>query len=237
MKGAAVRLSAVAAALCVALVFGCVSPYEGTPEDGSGLPGTGTVTAVSDLFSSGGESPGNGERVTRFYTNDGKYRAPSGYTLWTAGDGGAGTPFTSRTVAVRKPYGNGGAGYGVVFCEAPRTAGGTTERVYLTVLINNKGEYAVGKVRGADFRALVWWTGSTRLVSGPGMTNTITVVRDGTEGNKYHLFLNDGPQAEEVTAFVDEGEPYCNGVGRNGYIVVIAPGDLDKAGVEVFFTE
>jgi hypothetical protein len=234
MKGVTRCLAVILAAV---LFFACVSPYEGAGENDSGLPGTGTAIAVSDLFSAGGGSLGSGERVTRFYTNDPKYRTPSGYTLWTAGDGEAATAFVSRTVEVRKPYGNAGAGYGLVFCEAPRTAGGTTERVYLTVLINNNGQYAVGKVRGAAFETLVWWTASSRLVRGNGMTNRVTVVRDTVDGNKYHLFFNDPTRGEEAGAFVDEGEPYCNGVGRGGYIVVIAPGDLDKSGVEVFFTE
>lgn len=225
------------AVFMAAVLTGCLSPYEGSPGPGSGLPGEGTAAVVSELFSTEGGTPGSGMRVTRFYTNDPKYRTPQGYTLWTAGDGEPETPFASRTVEVRKPSGAAGAGYGVVLCEAPRSAGAVTERVYLTVLINNLGQYAVGKVRGAAFQPLVWWTSSERLVSGAGMSNTIRIDRDTEDIHRYHLFFNDPERTAEVRSFVDDGAPRCGGVGRSGYLVVIDSGDLDRSGVEVVFTE
>jgi hypothetical protein len=223
----------VALAVLVLLLAGsCLSPYDGGED--SGLPEEdGTIAAVSELFTTTDES-GN-PRLTRFYTNDSKYRTPWGYTLWTAGDGTATTPFTARTLSVRKPSGDARAGYGIVICEAIRDGEGISERVFLTVMINNNREYAIGKVRGASYESLVWWTASENLVGGGGMSNQIKVELVLGTTDTYKLYLND--MVEEVLTFVDSGLPPCAAVGRNGYIVVIAPADLNNSGVEVWFNE
>jgi hypothetical protein len=222
------------AAAILFLAGGCLSPYKGE-EEGSGLPETGSpVTPVSDLFDV--EDPGGGgdPRVTRFYTNDTKYRTPSGYTLWSAGDGTEVSAFTSRTVTVWKPSGSAVAGYGLVICEALRTTENGTEKVFLTVMINNSGKYAVGKVYGGRYESLVWWKDSTSLIIGSGIPNKITVVKDGTQPNQYDLWLND----VFVETFNDADVPFCESKGRSGYIVVITPTDLaNGSSVDVWFEE
>jgi hypothetical protein len=215
------------------LAGSCLSPYEGGSA-GSGLPETGgSVSYASELFGNDGTDAETGERITRFYTNDPKYRTVSGYTLWTAPDGTASTPFTERTVRVRKPAGSAAAGYGLVLCEAPRTTEKGTERVYLTVMINNNGQYAVGKVYGGRYESLVWWTPGSTLYQGSGMINAVTVTKDTDNINTYQLFLN-GVLAK---TFTDGNAPQCEARGRSGYIVVIAPADLDKSSVEAWFYE
>jgi hypothetical protein len=215
------------------LVGSCLSPYEGGGE-GNGLPETGNpVQYASELFTGEGIDTEPGERITRFYTNDPKYRTVGGYTLWTAGDGDTEAPFSSRTVTVRKVSGSAAAGYGLVLCEAPRTVEGGTEQVYLVVFINNNGQYALGKVYGGRYESLVWWKPSAALYRGSGAVNTITVTKDEENANTYHLFLNTVP----VETFTDGSAPQCNAQGRSGYIVVIAPSDLDRSAVEAWFYE
>ena len=104
--------------------------------------------------------------------------------------------------------------------------------VYLTVMIRNNGQYAVGKVIGSSYIPLVPWTahyglGNTDI----GIWNKIKVAKG--EGNEYNLWFND----KAADAFADDVEPRCEGYVRNGYIVVIAPDDLNKGDVEVFFKE
>jgi hypothetical protein len=216
-----------------AALTGCLSPYEGSGEGEGTLPVTGQPAAeASALFSDEG-SGDDGRRVTRFYTADRKYRTVRGYTLWTAGDGTEGTAFTDRTVVVRKATGNMAAGYGVVICEGVRPVGGVNERVFLTVLVNNQGEYAAGKVYGGRYESLIWWTRDEALLAGSGVGNEIRIVRDGVDPNRYHVHFN----GTEVTTLTDSEGPRCGGIGRSGYVVVIAPDDLAGAGVEAWFEE
>jgi hypothetical protein len=214
-------------AIAVCVLTGCLSPYDGNDNE-SGLPDTATpVEAVSLLFN---EEQKDSQKVTRFYTNDAKYRRPSGYTLWTSGEGGEETPFVSKMVTVRKTSGSSIAGYGMVLCEAPRFVNGVVGRVFLTVMINNNGQYAVGKVTGAVYEPLEWWTPTDKLRKGI-VDNDIRV--DFVYPNSYDLYFNGVKEA----SFIDANPPACEGKGRSGYIVVIAPGDLNHAAVEVLFAE
>jgi len=207
----------------------CVSPYTGETVIINGIPGEeGTPLVIaSDLF-----TPVEiGIYRTRFLAYDPKYRTPTGYTLWSYCS--ENEIFQERTVIVRKPSGNLIAGYGLIICAAPRTVKGRTETIFLTIMINNNQQYTVGKVTGASYVPLVNWTTGGGLRKGVGMENTIRVEKDETNPNKYHLFFNG---VFEVL-FVDEEEPHCEGTGRNGYLVVITPDDLDNKSVEVWFSE
>jgi hypothetical protein len=90
-------------------------------------------------------------------------------------------------------------------------------------------------VRGASYESLVWWTASANLAGGTGMQNVIKVELVLGTSDTYKLYLND--MGEAVLTFVDSGLPPCAAVGRNGYIVVIAPADLNNSSVEVWFNE
>jgi len=210
----------------IAFLSSCLAPYNGKAETEAGLPGTETPMVTSDLFKPQGDGATG---LVRFYSNDSYYRNPMGYTLWTySSDGGA---FQERTVVVRKTLGNSIAGYGVIICSAPRDVDGQTETVFLTVMINNNKQYAIGKVIGASYTPLVNWTNSTSLRSGIGVENTLKIIK--SRANAYDLYCNN---IFERT-FVDEEMPLCEGSGRNGYIVVIAPDDMDQGAVEVWFNE
>jgi hypothetical protein len=212
---------------CIVVLVSCLSPYNGDQNE-NGLPDTETPMVISDLFIPVESGDAN---TTMFYTNNPAYRTPSGYTLWAYTSDSV--DLQERTVSLKKQSGSSIAGYGIIICSAPRQVGSKTENVFLTVMINNNKQYAIGKVTGASYKSLVYWTNSTGLEKAPGMENVVSVKRDSANKNKFSLYCND--VFEQY--FTDEELPACEGTGRNGYIVVIAPDDLDKSAVEVWFYE
>jgi len=218
--------------VCVSLVFiSCLSPYKGDDEGKNGIPGNDTPIVISELFMPFTGGSGNGDGF-RFYTNDSKYRAPSGYTLWTCWPSQG--EFTERTVSMQKRQGEYIAGYGMVICSDERVVDGVSQPVFLTVMINNNGKYAVGKVVGSFYKSLQDWRDAPGLTVG-SVENTVTITRkDEANPNKYNLYFNG---VDAGLSFNDSEEPRCNGYGRNGYIVVISPLDLNASAVEVLFYE
>ena len=221
-------------AICIiAILVTCLSPYSGKYENTTGLPVEGTPVVVSHLFEPLG---GGGVGGIKFYTTDPKYRTQSGYTLWAYNSAPSGV-FIERTVRLSKPTGDNLAGYGVIICSGQQEIDGKSEIVFLTIMINNNGQYAVGKVTGGSYKPLVPWKTHSALI-GSGLINKIKIVRDNTLGseNQYFLHFND-VHYPASDFFVDNEAPLCEGYGRNGYIVVISPTDLNGSAVEVYFYE
>ncbi|MDR2184335.1 MAG: hypothetical protein LBO80_01505 [Treponema sp.] len=218
------KLCQIPAVLLAALILsGCSDSYEaaepGPVEDG-GMEEAAVLFEETDF--SGGKT------VTRFQTSDSRYWSGNGYTLWTVW--GDELPFTDRTVKLNKPKGYEGAGYGLVICQGARFFEGREEKTMLTVMINNNGQYALGKVIGSRYESMQGWTNSSFIREGPGAPNTITVR---SNGDGFVLLIND----HAIRTFSDGAEPRHSG-GRNGYIVVIAPSDNNtQGGVDVYFTE
>ena len=202
----------------------CLHPYDGDDGLDDGLPGTGTPIVVSDLFT---QPDNTNNDLYRFYTNDKKYQSSSGYTLWTYCS--SLEYLTDRTVMVSKPLGSSIAGYGLILCSDQRMVDGSLGTVFLTVMINNSGQYAIGKVINGSYSHLINWTKGKGLSTGVGLSHKIRIVY--LSNNSYQLYLND---ISEIT-FPDDTLPKCEGTGRNGYLVVIAPEDLNNSGVEVWF--
>ncbi|MDR1390295.1 MAG: hypothetical protein LBJ31_10025 [Treponema sp.] len=201
------------------LLFACLSPYEGGPAD-FGESGRENFVKVPAAFQA------QEDNWIRFFTNDPRYRGGSGYTLWTLF--GSETTFTDRSVIVKKSQGSQIAGYGIIFCHAERQG----KEIMLTAMVRNSGDYAIGKVTDGAYEALKTWTSAgTSFDKGSGLPNTIKVEYRGE--NRYELFIN----GTSMETFYDADEPYCEGYGRDGYVVVIAPGDLNGSSVEVFFKE
>ncbi|MDR2767429.1 MAG: hypothetical protein LBB82_03780 [Treponema sp.] len=210
--------------------FSCLSPYEngGAVEAETEIDET-VFTPASDLFRE------TESGVVRFYTNDPKYRGPNGYSLWTVFGEEQNT--LDRLVSVSKSAGNNSAGYGLVICHKTRESDGTGKLVMLTVMINNRGQYAIGKVINGSYREIKPWTTANAggagnyLKAGTGMKNKIGVSYTGD--NHYELSFNE----YVIETFADEEVPFCEGKGKSGYVVVIAPDDLNKTGVDVYFEE
>jgi hypothetical protein len=226
---AADKFAACAAGLLLGLFFlffSCVSPYSADSDAGFDPEKT-VFQSVNELF----VKSDNDEHLTRFFTNDPKYHGPNGFTLWTAGMEEDGE--LDREVIVSKSSGNNSAGYGLVICHKMRESEGTEKLVMLTVMINNRGQYAVGKVEDAAYKEIKPWTlanlggQGNYLRMGSGQENKIRVAYSGD--NYYDLYVN----GEKIDAFTEEA-PFCEGKGQSGYVVVVAPGD---SAVDVLFWE
>jgi predicted small secreted protein len=231
MKKLAVLTAILAVALAV--LAGCDNTLGG---GGPYQPGEGedetqeALMMVSELFEEAGTTEAE-ETVTRFYTNDPEYWTAKGFTAWTVwGTEEPGDEFTGRKVKVNKSQGVASSGYGLVLCQGTRKVNGQEVPTMLTVMINNEGEYTVGKVIGRRSEILVGWTSTPRLNSGLGVTNELEIC-PGEAGIK--LIIN----GTEEMAIVDTTEPMHQG-GKNGYIVVIAPMDkFPSNSVDVKFVE
>ena len=186
---------------------------------------------ISGLFENAGTDV-EGKQVTRMHTNDVRYWSQRGYTVWTAWGADNLAPFIERTVEVSKTKGYIGAGYGLVICQGTRVVEGKEIQTMLTVIINNNGQYAVGKVIGGIYEDIVSWKHSPSINNiGAGAPTTIQVIGKGA--GVFSLFFN----GNYIQDFSDTKEPVHSG-GRNGYIVVIAPADrFAQEEVDVHFTE
>jgi hypothetical protein len=210
-----------------ALALGaCVSPYEGdTPDQRGEQKG---FEQTTHLFEEQGET--GGERTVRFHTNDVRYWSEYGYTVWTVWGESEAEEFTGRTVKMSKAKGFAGACYGLVICEGKRMVEGEAKVTMLTVMINNEGQYALGKVIDGRYEAVLDLTRTVHLNRGVGAPNTIWISRD---GGVFSMYVN----GVFERSFTDSREPVYY-EGRNGYIVVIAPVDRFPEGeVDVYFTE
>jgi hypothetical protein len=170
--------------------------------------------------------------TTRIHTNDPKYWSLAGHTLWTVwGSEGPGDEFTERTVTVSKAKGDALAGYGLVLCQGERPVREEGPgQTMLVILINNSGEYAIGKFAKGQYESLIWWTASPALRAGAGAPNELHVKKD---GDAFVVEAN----GMEAVRFIDSGEPRHSG-GRNGYVAVISPLDRFPEGeVDIYYTE
>jgi hypothetical protein len=209
--------------LAALMLAGCSDSHEAAEPD---PVSDGGMEEAAVLFEEIGFSGGG--TVTRFQTSGSQYWSRNGYTLWTVW--GDALPFAERTVKMSKPNGYEGAGYGLAICQGSRFFEGREEETMLTVMINNNGQYALGKVIGSRYESIQWWTNSPLIREGPGAPNTVTVRPN---GDGFVLLIND----HLVRTFSDGTEPRHSG-GRNGYVVVIAPSDNNtQGGVDVYFTE
>jgi hypothetical protein len=218
--------------MALLLFSACGMSYDGQEEE-QGLPqDTGDFQQIAELFT----DTVNGETgfiSTRFHINDRKYWSQNGFTVWTLWDDPPEPEFTSTEVKVSKPSGNRYAGYGLVLCYGMQDVEGSQIPMMLTVMINNNGQYALGKVTAGRYESLEWWTSHTAIQPNAGPVNTINVSmsRDVNNNAVYTLKVN----GISVKQFFDGDPPHLTG-GKTGYIVVISPLDeFPKTEVDILF--
>ena len=216
--------------LAISIIMINISCKGDTPEDEKEDVSAGGIKEANELFKKT-ESDSSGKVTTRLHTSDKKYFGINGSTLWTVwGEEGIEEEFKDREVMMSKVRGNAAAGYGLVLCHGLRDVDGKKEETMLVVMINNHGEYAIGKVIGGRYDSLVWWTKNAAIRGWAGAPNEIKITK---EGEAFIIKCN----GAEITSFVDGDEPRHTG-GKNGYVVVISPQDrISGNEVDVYFTE
>jgi hypothetical protein len=208
--------------------MGCPDAYRTNKEKPDGSQ---HVVRMDEMFVSEEEDAGANRTRTVFRTNDKRYWTLNGMTVWTVWDGGE-TDFDSRTVTMGKSIGYSGGGYGVVFCQGEYEVKGIKTPVMLVVMINNEGQYIIGKAVGGVFTDIGWWKASPYLRRGSGAANEVRVFYE-AGNSEYCLEIN----GYVIENFRDDGVPALRG-GKNGYIVVITPYDkFPESGIDVYFME
>jgi hypothetical protein len=206
-------------------ISGCSNSY--TPTQGP-LSEKPPAERVDELFAAEGTE--EGMRKTAFRTNNERYWTLEGATVWTVW--GEEEEFADRTVKMGKSVGYAGGGYGIVFCQGEYEIEGKPEPAMLVAMVNNEGDYIIGKAVGGVFTDLGWWKKTPYLQRGAGAVNEIRVSYE--NGNsEYRLEIN----GYFIERFRDDNEPALRG-GKNGYIVVITPFDkFPETGIDVYFME
>jgi hypothetical protein len=145
-----------------------------------------------------------------FETNDTSYLTDDGYTLWCVKYENKSESFENIQVTASKESGKDSPGFGIVFLQQEYE-----EKDYLlTVMINTKGQYTVGKVIDGNYKSIINWKSCKSLNKGYGALNKIEVS---LIDSVYMLKLND----VEVTTFaVTESVKIQN--SKWGYVAVLA---------------
>ena len=209
------------------LLIGCPDSY--TPERKPPAEDMPPFLWGDELFVS--EDVGGGLTRTVFRTNDKQYWTYEGMTMWTVwGDGE--DIFDSRTVTMGKSTGYSGGGYGIVFCHGEYEVEEKLTLAMLVVMVNNEGQYIIGKAIGGIFNDIGWWKSTPYLHRGTGATNELTMSYE-KENGEYCLTIN----GYEIERFRDDSAPALR-KGKNGYIAVITPFDkFPESGIDVYYLE
>ena len=201
--------------LTILLFSACGSPVNSGNEDF--IPSVGSepkFELADDFFSEDSE---NSEEVGlyTFSTNNKSYLNSKGCTFWTLKNQNVRHAlFKSRSVRVVKESGSVSAGFGIVFCVQESEVAGSFNM--FTILLNTKGQYAVGKIIKGNYTNIQWWKDSKYINRGFGAVNYIRV--DYNSGTKeFTLLLNDA----EVLKFSDANSSPRLTSGGDGYVVVL----------------
>jgi len=209
------------------LMMACVETY--TPEQGSAKEDAPEYILFDELFVS--EQGEEGLTRTVFRTNDKQYWTYEGMTMWTVW-GDSEDIFDSRTVTMGKSTGYSGGGYGMVFCQGEYEVEGKMTLAMIVVMVNNEGQYIIGKVIDGIFNDVGWWKFTPYLERGMGKANELTVNFE-EENEGYCLSIN----GYEIERFRDDSEPALR-KGKNGYIAVITPFDkFPEFGIDIYYLE
>lgn len=166
------------------------------------------------------------ENLYVFELNNEKYITEDGYTFWTVKDINEKIDFEPVSATLSKQSGKAESGFGIVFLSQK-----IDEKDYLlTVMINTKGQYVIGKYMDGQFSVISDWKTSNYLQRGYGVKNKVQVSYD---GESFVLSLN----GFEVSTFT-VGESLKFWRSKSGYVAVISPyEDFPDTSVKVTFEE
>jgi hypothetical protein len=129
----------------------------------------------------------DGDGFVQYSTNDKQYLDTVHYMPLVAENE---NPMTTVTATVKKVSGSSVMGFGIIYCYQD-------ENNYYRLLITTDGHYAVAKMVGGTYTALVSWASSASLNTGMGVTNDIGVTQ-----NPLHTFTVTF-NTQTITSFAD----------------------------------
>jgi|GEM_PF-4697864 len=163
----------------------------------------------------------------QFYTNDSQYIDNDGHNFWKWGNYYENdTDKIIMQVTITKESGDPEYGSGVIFC----LQDDVDTQKFLTVLINSKSNYKIGKVeidknlKISTFtdilpqQADVWGNSTNLITSEHGATNTINVSYD-TNVNAFRVTFNNNNNPPEDITFQENDLL----TGCYGHLVTISP--------------
>lgn len=211
--------------LLLSLIFvSCYLPTKSlnTQIDSNSIISETTIEENDTLFVNSKET-----RQYIFETNNLKYLSSFGYTFWTVPKINNTDAFSNICVSVVKESGKPESGYGIIFCN--QVLNGKT--FLLTVMINIKGEYIIGKVLDNKFVALTEWTFCPYLNTGLGVNNLIKISFD-DEKNEFVLYFNDS----KITSFNVEEKLNLKDL-KPGYVVIVSNNEnFPTSSLKIIFT-
>jgi hypothetical protein len=163
----------------------------------------------------------------RFSVNDPKLILKNGVSFWKWGSYTA-TQFDEYTFETYKVSGRDGYGYGAIFSIQDDTNPSDATNDYgwnfLTVMIDVKGEYLIGKVinKKLKYPLIQGWKENSNISKGYNVKNKVSIKYLGS--SQFRLNFNDQTTDEVIFQYNQEdGEPLFTLNGRCGYIVTLAP--------------
>lgn len=161
-----------------------------------------------------------------FELNDERYITENGYTFWTVKNINEKINFEPVCATLSKQSGKAESGFGIVFLSQKIDG----KDFLLTVMINTKGQYVIGKYMDGQFTLISDWKTSDYLQRGYGVKNKVQVNYD---GEAFILSLN----GFEVSTFT-VGESLTFWRSKSGYVAVISPYEnFPATSVKVTFEE
>lgn len=146
-----------------------------------------------------------------FETNDTHYITPKGYTIWTTIKSNGDENFENVEASLCKESGKSDAGYGIVFLSQEIN---NKDKFLVTIMINTKGQYLLGKVINGEFITISDWKSSNYLYTGYGIFNQVKVAY---EESVFKIYFNESYitdlKLEEQIVFKNS---------KSGYVAVIS---------------
>ncbi|WP_407427403.1 hypothetical protein [Treponema sp.] len=219
-------ITVLIAFLLVALLGCSLSPRTEETENSASCETNSTEsTAViedSNLFESNSEN--NSSYI--FFTNDSKYITSNGYTFWFPAHESSADSFETVEFSAYKESGRTESGYGVVFCNQDLDG----KDFLLSLMINTRGQYIIGKVYDGEFSTISTWKTSSLLHKGIGIRNTVRIDYDDVK--KLFIFYFNGYYAGDFSPV----ENVSITGGKTGFVVVVSNlENFPKTPVKVIF--
>ena len=208
--------------LCLGLLTGCVNQYSPGGADGNNPLDEGKEIEEKEEESKPSEdilfTKGVDGKII-FKVNGTKYWSVRGYTLWKV----VGTEINKQKPCIRvvKKEGASEAGYGLV-CYSTKTEVGQKQYRMLVVLIHTDGRYSVGYAVNGKYEHIAWKKVSERLAKGYGVSNSISVKKD---GKAIQIYFNDERCEGEADYTINNADEYALGEGEAGVIAVTSAKD------------